>query len=58
MFKFQPDVCSGCQDILVMSMNLSDIATLNIHYADYRCIINGISKSEAKIGLTGKSGTL
>ena len=58
MFKFQPDVCSGCQDILVMSMNLSDIATLNIHCADYRCIINGISKSEAKIGLTGKSGTL
>ena len=50
MFKFQPDVCNGCQDILVMSMNLSDIATLNIHCADdYRCIINGISKSEAKI---------
>ena len=49
MFKFQPDVCNGCQDILVMSMNLSDIATLNIHCADYRCIINGISKSETKI---------
>ena len=31
----------------MMSMNLNDIAILNIHSADYRCIISGISKSEA-----------
>ena len=30
-----------------MSMNLSDIAILNIKGADYRCIISRISKSEA-----------
>ena len=29
------------------SMNLSDIASLNINGADYDCIINKISKSEA-----------
>ena len=29
------------------SMNLSDIATLNIDGTDYHCIINRISKSEA-----------
>ena len=29
-------------------MNLSNIAILNIYGADYRCIINGISKSEAE----------
>ena len=29
-FKFQPNVCNGCHDLLMMSMNLSDIATLNI----------------------------
>ena len=28
--KFQPNVCNGCQDLLMMSMNLSDIAVLNI----------------------------
>ena len=31
----------------MMSINLSDIAILNIKGADYRCIINGFSKSEA-----------
>ena len=47
----------------MMSMNLSDIAILNIKGSDYRCIISGISKSEAIIliqnaDLTEKSGTL
>ena len=46
-FKFQPDVCNGCHDVLMMFMNLSDISILNIHGADYRCVITGISKSEA-----------
>ena len=31
----------------MMSVNLSDIATLNIHGAYYCCIISGISKNEA-----------
>ena len=30
-----------------MSMNLTNIAILNIKSADYRCIISGISKNEA-----------
>ena len=46
-FKFQPDVCNRCHDVLVMSINLSDIAVLNINGVDYRCIIKGTSKSEA-----------
>ena len=29
-FKFQPDVCNGCHDLLTMSMNFSGIAILNI----------------------------
>ena len=29
-FKFQPDVCNGCADVLMMSMNHNDIAILNI----------------------------
>ena len=46
----------------MMSMNLSDIATLNIKGSDYRCIISLISKNEAinlmqNADLTEKSGT-
>ena len=60
-FNFQPYVCKGCHDALMMSMNLGDIAILNIKDADYRCIINGVSKSEAvnllqKACLNEKSG--
>ena len=62
-FKFQPNVCNRCHDLLMMSMNLSDIAILNIKGSDYRCIISLISKSEVvnllqNADLTKKSGTL
>ena len=39
-FKFQPDVCNMCHNVLMMSMDLKDTASLNIHGADYRCIIS------------------
>ena len=45
-FKLQQYVCKSCHDVL-MSVNLNNIAILNINSADYRCIINGISKSDA-----------
>ena len=62
-FKFQPNVCNGCHDLLVMSMNLSDIAILSIKGAAYHCIISRISKNEAimlmqNADLTEKSRTL
>ena len=46
-----------------VSMDLSDIAILNIHGANYCCIISRSSKSEAinllkKVDLTEKYGTL
>ena len=46
-FKFQLDVCNGCHDVLIMSVNLNDTAILNIRRVDYRCIYNRISKTEA-----------
>ena len=46
-FKFQPYVCNRRHDLLMMSMNLTDIAILNIKGSDYCCIVTGISKSEA-----------
>ena len=46
-FKFQPYVSNGCLDLLMMPMNLSDIAISKIKNADYHCIITGINKCEA-----------
>ena len=46
-FKFQPNVCNRCLDLLMISVNLSDIAILNMKGSDYRCIISVISKTEA-----------
>ena len=62
-FEFQSYVCNRCHDLLMMSINLSDIAILKIENANHLCIITWISKSEAinlmqNIDLTKKSGTL
>ena len=46
-FKFQPNVCNRCHSLLMMSVNLSDIAILNIKGSDYCCIISLINKNEA-----------
>ena len=45
--KFQPNVCNRCHDLLMMSINLRDIAILNIKGSDYHCIISFIGKNEA-----------
>ena len=62
-FKFKPDVCNECHDVLMMLMNLSNITIPNIHVADYRCFIFRISKSEVinlmqKVNLSEKNGTI
>ena len=46
-FKFQPKVCNKCHDLLMVFMNLGNIAILNIGSTDFCCIISGISKNEA-----------
>ena len=63
--KFQPNIWNlrnGCHYALMMSINLSDIAILNIFSVGYRCIINGISRSETinllqVVDLSKKLGT-
>ena len=62
-FKFQPNVCNRCHDLLMMSVNLSNIAILNIKGSDYRCIMSLISNNEAmnlmqNADLTEKCGAL
>ena len=44
--KFQPYFCNGCHYVLIMFIKLNDIALLDVNGADYRCTINGISKSD------------
>ena len=62
-FKFQPNDCNRCHDLLMMSMKLRNIAILNIKGSDYCCIISLTSKNEAinliqNADLTEKSRTL
>ena len=45
-FKFQTNVCIRCHDLLMMFMNLNNIAILNIKGFGYHCIIGLISKNE------------
>ena len=62
-FTFQPYVWNKCHDLVMMSMNLSNITILNIKGGDYR-FIGGIAKSEVinfltqSIDLTKKSRTV
>ena len=62
-FKFQSNISNGYHDVLMVSVNLRDVAVLNIHSADNCCIISGISKSGAinlmqNIDLAKRIGTL
>ena len=62
-FTFQPNVCNRCHDLLMVSMNLSDFAILNIKGSDYHCTISLNRKNEAikfmqNADLTEKSRTL
>ena len=45
-FKFQAHVCNRCHDVLIMSMNLSNIAVITSNGVDYHCSISRNSKSK------------
>ena len=44
-FKFQSCVCNGWHDVLMMSVDIESVATLNVHGVDYCSIIVEINKS-------------
>ena len=46
-FKFQPNACNRYHDLLIISVNFSNIANLKIKGSDHHCIISLISKNEA-----------
>ena len=41
-FKFEPNICNGCHDLIMISMNLSNIAILNIKGSNYCYVISRI----------------
>ena len=45
-YTFQPNVCNNCHELLMMSVNLSHIAFLNIKGSKCCCIISLINKNE------------
>ena len=55
--KFQPNVCSGCHDLLIMPIYLNDIAILNTKGSDHGCIVSRISSLLQNINLSIKSET-
>ena len=58
-FKFQPSVSNRRHNLLMISVNFSDIAILNIKGSDYLRIMSLISKNEViNADLTEKSRTL
>ena len=62
-FKFQPEVWNRCHDLLMVSMNISNITIFTIKDSDYCSIISSISKNETinlmkNADLTEKSRTL
>ena len=46
-FKFRDFVYNGCHDLMMLCLNISNIAIINVKGVDYRCIIHDVSNSEA-----------
>ena len=45
-FKFQDSVSSGCHDLTILCLNVSDITIITVENVNYRCIIHDINKPE------------
>ena len=45
-FKFEPDLCNKCHDILMTPYELKNIARWNVKGVAFRCILWGISRDE------------
>ena len=46
-FKYQPYVCNGCHDFLMVIQNLDDSVILRVKSVDYRCCVINMSKKDA-----------
>ena len=62
-FKFQPEVCNGCHELVLKSMNFDDLFVITFKGNDYTIHFLYMSKDEAinllrNADLTEKSRTL
>ena len=48
-YRFEPHVCNGCYDILMVACELKSITILNFKDIDYRCVLWNKTKNEAII---------
>ena len=46
-FKFQDSACTCCHDLMILCLNIRNIAIIIVENVDYRFIIHKISKFEA-----------
>ena len=46
-FEFEDHMCNGCHDLIMLSVNVSNIPIITVKNYDYHCNIHNISKSEA-----------
>ena len=46
-YKFEPNVCNKCYDVVMTAYELKNVATLNVKSVDCRCILWGICKNKA-----------
>ena len=46
-YEFESNICNKCHDVLMTAYELKSIAILNVKCVDYRCILWGVSKSDA-----------
>ena len=45
--KFQDFVCNGCHNLMMLCLNISDIAIIAVKGVNCCCILHGIKKPEA-----------
>ena len=45
-YKYEPEVCNGCQDRTMIAYKLEKIAILNVKGVDYRCVTWNLSRSD------------
>ena len=46
-FKFQPEVCNGCHDLMQKAMSFKDFAIVSVKGNDYRIYFVHMSKDKA-----------
>ena len=50
---FEPCICDGCHDILIMTFELKNIAILNVKGVDCRCVFWNMTRNDA-VNMLGK----